>query len=192
MKLHLGPRDILFPIPAALIVSGSTTDTNIATVAWIGIMGSDPPTIAISLRQDRFTLKLIKKYCEFSVNIPSAKNYVEVDYCGIASGEKENKLLKTGFTPIAGRVIGTPIIKECPYNIECVVNNIIDNEDWNIIIGKIVETHIDEDMYEDEKIDIAKVDPLVYCSTIREYWSIGNKLGNSFNDGLRLSENEDE
>ena len=186
MKKHLGPKDILFPIPASIVVSGSTSDANIATVAWVGIMGSNPPTIAISLKQDRYTLKLIKEHNEFSVNIPSAKSHAEVDYCGLVSGESENKFHKTGFTPIQGEIIKTPLIKECPYNIECVVDRIVDVGEWSIVIGQIVETHIDADKYENDTIDITKVDPLVYCSTIREYWSIGNKIGDSFSDGLDL------
>ena len=186
MKERLGPKDIFFPIPASLIVSGAKNELNIATVAWIGIMGSNPPTIAISLEQSRYTLKLIKKYSEFSVNIPTVKSMAEADYCGLVTGENENKFDKSKFTPIPASIIGTPIIEECPYNIECIVNKIFSVNNWNIVIGEIVETHIDDDKCENGSIDIAKVDPLVYCSTIREYWSIGNKIGDGFSEGLKL------
>lgn len=35
-------------------------------------------------------------------------------------------------------------------------------------------------------IDMAKVNPLVYCATVREYWSLGEKLGNAFESGKEI------
>ena len=72
MKKQLGPSDAIFPVPAALIVSGMNEDVNIITLAWIGIVSSTPPTIGISLRKSRYSLGLIRKTKEFSVNIPTA------------------------------------------------------------------------------------------------------------------------
>ncbi len=67
MKKQCGPSDAFFPIPAALIVSGSIKEPNIITVAWIGIMGSSPPTIAISLDKSRYSRELIGAQKEFTV-----------------------------------------------------------------------------------------------------------------------------
>ena len=39
--------------------------------------------------------------------------------------------------------ISPPIIKECPYNIDCKVTHDIMIGDWALIPGEIVETHID-------------------------------------------------
>ncbi len=42
------------------------------------------------------------------------------------------------------------------------------------------------DLSKKGKIDISKVNPLVYCAQVREYWSMGDKLGNGFNAGKEL------
>ena len=189
MKKRLGPSDALFPVPAALIVSGVEDDVNIITIAWIGIASSTPPTIGISLRKTRHSLKLIRMYREFSVNIPSAAYLKEVDYCGITTGRKRRKFNDTGFTPIASMKIKPPIIKECPYNIECKVTHEITIGDWTLVLGEIVETHVDEDKADVSKragIDIAKINPLVYCAEVREYWQLGTLLGHGFNAGKEL------
>jgi len=188
MKIQLGPSDILFPVPAALIVSGTYEHPNIITVSWIGIMGSDPPVIAISLKHGRYSLELIRDSNEFTVNIPSAEHYRETDYCGLVSGRRRNKFNDTTFTPLRSVKIDTPIIKECPFNMECKVKNEIEVGEYVVFFGEIVETHIDEDKINTSnmKIDISKVNPLVYCATVREYWKLGKKLGKGFNVGKDL------
>ncbi|MBT3363610.1 MAG: flavin reductase family protein [Chloroflexi bacterium] len=187
MKVRLGPSDTMFPVPAALIVSGLDQKTNVMTCAWIGIVSSTPPTLAISLHKNRVSLSLIKDTGEFSVNLPTASQFEKVDYCGLVSGKKQNKLNNAGFTTIASSIIDTPIIKECPYNIECKVRHHIELGDWIMILGQILETHVDQDKIDTNgKPDIAKIDPLVYCATVRQYWSIGKKLGNGFSAGREL------
>jgi len=193
MKRRLGKQDIIFPIPAALVVSGNENTSNIITVAWIGIVSSTPPTIGISLRKNRYSLELIRESREFTVNIPSSDYYKETDYCGIVTGKERNKFTDTSLTPLPGTQINTPIIKECPYNIECRVTQEIELGDYILILGEIVETHIDEDKIEvGKKIDISKVNPLVYCATVREYWDLGQKLGNAFQAGKGLKEEDED
>jgi flavin reductase (DIM6/NTAB) family NADH-FMN oxidoreductase RutF len=188
-KIQLGPKDIIFPVPASLVVSGTFKNPNILTVSWIGMMSSNPHVIGISLRTDRYSYELIQKNKQFSVNIPSASNYVETDYCGIYSGRKNNKFKETGLTPIKSSKIEPPIIQECPFNMECVVVKELAFKDYHAIFGEIIETHVDSDkiiISESNRIDISKIDPLVYMATIREYWTIGKKLGNSFSAGKNV------
>lgn len=184
MKTQLGPTDIFFPIPAALIVSSTEETANIMTIAWIGMVSSTPPTIGISMTKSRYSLELINESKEFTVNIPSAKDFQKVDYCGIISGRKHDKFQEASLTPISSSKLKTPIIKECPYNMECTVTQTIELGEFILILGEVIETHIDTDKISNEidkeQIDIAKINPLVYCATVREYWRLGEKLGPAF------------
>jgi len=189
MKKQLGPSNAIFPVPASLVVSGRGEDANIITIAWIGIVSATPPTVGISIKKSRYSLEKIRESGEFTVNIPSADYFQKVDYCGLTTGRKRNKFKDTGFTPIESSKIGTPIIEECPYNMECKISQEIDVGGWVLILGEIIETHLDEDkvdLSEKGKIDISKVNPLVYCAQVREYWSMGDKLGYGFNAGKEL------
>ncbi|WP_256133694.1 flavin reductase family protein [Anaerovorax odorimutans] len=190
MKKHYKHKDILFPVPAALIVTGDIEHANIVTVAWIGIMGSDPEVIGISLKHDRYSLNSIEKYGEFTVNIPSSSLFRQVDYCGLTSGKVVDKFSETGFSKGKSIVVNTPIIEECPLNLECKVIKAIDIGQWKIFVGEIVETQLDADCIDiNEKVDINKIDPLVYIPTIREYWSIGTILGKAFDAGRCIKGN---
>jgi len=190
MKKQLGASDTFFPVPATLVVSGSGNEANIITVVWSGIVSSTPPTIGISLYKERYSLELIRKTGEFTVNIASADLVKETDYCGIISGRKTNKFSDTGLTPLPGAVVKSPIIEQCPYNMECKVVGEMELGDWILVLGEIVETHIDEDKIvenkEKNKIEISKVNPLTYCAGIREYWQLGDKVGDAFNVGKQL------
>ncbi len=189
MKKQLGPSNAIFPVPASLVVSGKGEDANIITIAWIGIVSATPPTVGISIKKSRYSLEKIRETGEFTVNIPSADYFEKVDYCGLTTGRKRNKFQDTGFTPIESSKIGTPIIEECPYNMECRISQEIDVGGWVLILGEIIETHLDEDkvdLSEKGKIDISKVNPLVYCAQVREYWSMGDKLGYGFDAGKEL------
>jgi len=183
-KKQLGATDTFFPIPAALIVSGTTP--NIITIAWIGIASSDPPTIQISVRKSRFSLELIRDLGEFTVNIPSANYFKETDYCGLVSGKTTDKFQDTGLTPLKSKKISVPLIKECPYNLECRKVKEVELGEYVVIFGEIVETHLDSDKIEDNRINMKKVNPLVYCARIREYWELGKKIGDGFEAGKEI------
>ena len=184
MKIQLRKKDILFPVPSALVVSGAGVKANIITIAWVGIVGSNPPAIGISLHKSRYSLSLIRETNEFTVNIPRQVDFKKVDYCGIVSGRKVNKFEKTGFTPIPGCKVHVPIIKECPFNLECKVLSEMEISGWTLVIGEILEANIDRDCCDEHnQVLTDKIDPLVYIPTIREYWSMGAKLGDSFKAG---------
>lgn len=188
MKKLFGPTGIFFPLPVALVACGTMEKPNIITIAWISMLDESPPTLGFSIRKERHSFELIQRYKEFSVNIPSSKYFKEVDLCGIYSGKNIDKFKETGLTPVRASKISAPIIKECPLNIECSLAKSVEINNRILFVAGILETHIDNDMIVDEKamkLDIKKASPLIYCSRIREYWSIGEKLGNAFSAGKK-------
>ncbi len=82
-------------------------------------------------------------------------------------------------------------IKECPLNLECKVMQEIKIGDYIMIIGEIVEAHVDDDKFFEgsNRINLKKLNPIMYCPTEREYWTIGEKLGNCFSSGKELKDN---
>ena len=153
------------------------------------MMGSDPPILAVSLKKGRHSLDIIKAAKEFTVNLPSASLFREVDYCGLVSGRKRHKFRDCGFSAAPGSVVKAPVVEECPFNLECRVVRDIEFGEWTVIFGEVVETHVDMAAFDPEtgKIDVSKVDPLAYCATIREYWNLGRRLGFAFDAGKGLS-----
>lgn len=190
MKTKLGPQRILFPLPTVLVVTGTMENANIATIAWISLLTSKPPTLGISVGTKGFTGDQILKNKEFTVNIASADIMQETDFCGITSGKDTDKFKETGLVKVPSSIIQAPIIEQCPLNLECKLT------EWKMIgttnhfIGEIVETHIDKDKIKDVKhwgsIDIEAFNPLVYISGLKEYRVLGKKVGDAYKIGKEL------
>jgi len=88
----------LFPAPAVLVSCG-VEKPNIITLAWVGTVCSDPPSLAIGVRPERFSHHLLEETGEFVVNIPSVDQVGIVDYCGQVSGRDVDKWEACGLTP---------------------------------------------------------------------------------------------
>ena len=57
-----------YPIPAALVTSGTMENSNVMTVAWTGVLNTDPAMVYISVRPSRYSYDLIKENKEFVIN----------------------------------------------------------------------------------------------------------------------------
>lgn len=186
-KKSLGAKDIFFPGPIAMIVAGEEEKYNIITVALMGLVNCEPPMISFTLSKSRYTCELIKKNKQVSINIASANNMESVDFCGLVSEREQDKLQITNLTLQAVKYGQIPIIKECCFHYIGDIIKEVEFDSMIMYIAEIKDTLIDEDKISlDNKIDIGKVNPLVYCTTIREYWSMGEKIGEGYREGLNL------
>ena len=78
----------------------------------------------------------------------------------------------------------TPIVEQCPLNFECRVMSEVPNGDYVLVIGEILETHVDEELVDDAgRIDVDALDPLVYIPGSREYRGLRGKVADAFKLG---------
>lgn len=183
MKKKIGPVERLFPMPCPLVVGGSLEEADALAVAWVNVIASTPPTIAMGLRESRHTLELLRKTQSFTVNIPRASQAAIVDFCGLASGRNVDKFARCGLTLEASSMVQAPIITELPYNIECRVTREVEVGSYCLVLGEIVEVHADEDVLAapgSDLVDIDRLDPLVYIAGVREYRRVGEKVADAF------------
>ncbi len=185
MKKSLGPTDRIYPMPCPLVLGGTMDQADALAVAWIGIASGKPPSVAAALRKTRRTLELIRESGEFTVNIPTAEQAAIADYFGIVSGRATDKFADTGWTLAPSLAVAAPIIVECPYNLECKVTQEVDMGEHVLVIGEIVQSHAEEAILDEtgEKVDVAKLDPLVYIAGSREYRRLGEKVADAFSIG---------
>ncbi|MFQ5819906.1 MAG: flavin reductase family protein [Candidatus Heimdallarchaeota archaeon] len=179
-KIMVTPFPAVVPSPAVMVsCKGKEKDSkpNIITLAWVGIVCSDPPTIGISIRPGRYSYSLIKESGEFVVNIPTEALLNEVDFCGMVSGKLVDKFRKTKLTPVPSEKVAAPLIKECPVNMECKLTQIIAVGAHDLFLGEIVTVHIDEAIMRNKGMDITKMTPIAYCSGSSDYWGLKGPLG---------------
>lgn len=70
-KQHWPPSAMMAPVPPALVSCGTVKKPNALTVAWTGIINTQPPKTYISVRPERYSYKLIKDSGEFVINLPT-------------------------------------------------------------------------------------------------------------------------
>jgi len=178
-KRTIKPSTFLAPVPVALV---STQDKggrpNIITVAWTGVVCSDPPMLSISLRPSRYSHGIIRETGEFVVNIPSVDIIRQVDYCGITSGKDVDKYRETGLTPVDSERVAPPAIRECPISMECQLTEIVPLGIHDLFLGEILATRVSEEAIDGKgNVRMEIVNPLGYCPIDRSYRAMGDALG---------------
>jgi len=187
MKTRLGAQTYIYPMPALLVGVDVGGKANFMTVAWGGIANSEPPMITVAIRHSRYSLKGIRENQAFSVNIPSTDQVAEADYCGMTSGAKVDKVAACQFQVFYGAVAGAPLIEQCPVNLECRVEHILNLGTHALVVGRIEETHASQDCLTDGKLDAAKIKPLVFTITpSTHYQALGEVIAPAFSVGKRI------
>jgi flavin reductase (DIM6/NTAB) family NADH-FMN oxidoreductase RutF len=166
----------LRPVPVVLVSCGHGEQANIITIAWTGILCSDPPQVGIGVRPSRHSHELIQEMGEFVVNIPGEGLLDKVDYCGFVSGRETDKFAAQGLTPVPGSAVQTPIIAECPINIECRLAHTLSLGSHDLFIGQVVAVQISQEALDEQgRIDNDKLKPILFTGD--EYWGLGSWLG---------------
>jgi len=178
-KKLLEPQTILFPLPAVM-VSCQRKDgkPNIITLAWVGVVCSEPPMVGIAIRKGRYSHGIIKDSMEFVINVPTQKLLKATDFCGTKSGKNIDKFAESKLNPIKAEKVKAPLIKECPVNLECVVKQILELGSHDLFISEIVATHIDSEIIDSSgKLDVGKMGLFCYCPKAHEYRAVSEALG---------------
>jgi len=188
MKKALGPNTLLYPTPSVVVGTyDKEGKANVMTAAWAGICCSDPPCIGVSLRKATYTYGNIVERKAFTVCIASDDYVKEVDYFGIATGRKGDKLLAAGLTPVGSASVDAPYVKEFPYALECTLIHTIELGLHTQFIGRIVDVVAEESVLDEKgRIDPLKVKPLVFAPGFKQYYSLGTPLGRAFSIGKAL------
>ena len=179
MKRLFKPSTDLIPTPVVLVtVQGKQGPPNIITLAWVGVVNSDPPMVGIGIRPDRHSYGSLMETREFCVNIPHAGMTRAVDVCGIVSGKDKDKFALTGLTPEAASKVTPPLIRECPVNLECRLVHTLELGSHTLFVGEIVAVHRDEAILDEKgKISMDKFAAIAYCPGVHDYRAVGEKLG---------------
>ena len=82
---------LLSPVPPALVTCKDGEHENVLTIAWTGIVNSDPPKTYISVRPSRHSYEMIKKSGVFAVNLTTKELVKSADWCGVYTGAKVDK-----------------------------------------------------------------------------------------------------
>jgi flavin reductase (DIM6/NTAB) family NADH-FMN oxidoreductase RutF len=175
-KVVKKPFVALRPVPVVLVSCGHGEQANIITIAWTGIVCSNPPQVGISVQPVRHSHGLIRETGEFVVNIPGVGLLDEMEYCGFVSGRDSDKFACQGLSPAPGSAVQTSIIVECPINIECRLAHTLPLGSHDLFVGEVVAVQLSEEVVDERgRVDTSKLNPILFTGD--EYWGLGSFLG---------------
>ncbi len=184
MRKNFGAKTWLYPMPVLIIGTYDENGLpNAMNAAWGGIY--DTNQVMVCLSDDHKTTENIKNNGAFTVSFATAETVVPCDYVGIVSAnDVPDKPAKAGFTTVKSGFVNAPIINELPMTVECKLLKF--NED-GICIGEIVNVSADESILDENgKVDVKKLDPIIYDSVTHAYWGFGERVGQAFSDGKKI------
>lgn len=148
-KTVFKPGTMLNPVPAVMVSCGDDTVNNIITIAWTGIINSDPPITYVSVRKSRYSHDIIERTGEFVINLTTEKLTFAADYCGVRSGRDVDKFKEMKLTAAESKEVSCPSIEESPVNIECRVMEMKEYPTHDMFIAEIVSVSVDDSLMDE-------------------------------------------
>jgi flavin reductase (DIM6/NTAB) family NADH-FMN oxidoreductase RutF len=159
-KLLIGS---IIPRPIAFVTSTSQNGVlNGAPFSYFNIVSSNPPLVSISIQRSggkqKDTARNILETKEFVIHVVDDLNVDQINQTAASLPPDQSEISLANLTPIESTRVSVPGVKEAKVRFECILEHSIelggvDTPGTDLIIGKIVQVHIDEKIYENGRID---------------------------------------
>ena len=167
---------LLAPVPPVLVSCADGDRKNVFTVAWTGIINSDPPKTYISVRPSRYSYDIIKKSGVFAINLTSKDLARAADWCGVCTGAKNNKFEKCGLATEPAKEIDCPVLSDSPVTLECRVCEVIPLGTHDMFLADIVAVDVRSDLIDETgKLHLEKAGLVAYAHG--DYYELGRRIG---------------
>jgi flavin reductase (DIM6/NTAB) family NADH-FMN oxidoreductase RutF len=183
-KIEIGKGRVYYPMPCSLVGANVAGKPNFLTVAWFTMVNPEPPYLAIAMNKAHYTNAGIKENGTFSVNIPSSQMAEVTDYCGLVSGSKVDKgaLFETYY----GKLKTAPMIRECPFSVECKLVQTVEFPAEELFIGEIIAAYCENECLAEGMPDLKKINPFLLIMPDRTYFTIGKEIGPAWGLGKKF------
>ena len=110
-----------------------------ATVNWVTQSAFTPPLVVAAVKADSGTYKTVKAAKTFALNM-LGKDHKGLAFAffrpaDVSDGKLSGQSYRKGAT-------GAPILSDAPGVVECKVTDIIERGDHHIVVGEVVEAHL--------------------------------------------------
>ena len=160
-KLLIGS---IIPRPIAFVTSISQDGVlNGAPFSYFNIVSSNPPLVSVSIQRSggkqKDTARNILETKEFVIHVVDDLNVDQINQTAASLPPDQSEISLANLTPIDSTLISVPGVKEAKVRFECRLEHSVElggddtTPGTDLIIGRIVQVHIDEKIYENGRID---------------------------------------
>ena len=126
--------------PVVLVTTHDGNKSNVMTISWTMVVDFTP-IFAMTTGPWNYSFAALQKTKECVISIPTVDMLDKVVGVGTCSGADTDKFGKFMLTPVKGKHVRAPLIKECLANIECKVVDIVKKH--NIVVLEGVAAYFD-------------------------------------------------
>lgn len=167
---------LLSPVPPAMVTCSDGERDNVLTVAWTGIVNSEPPKTYISVRPTRHSHAMIKKSGEFAINLTTKELVRAADWCGVFTGAKVDKFERCRLEREPANEIACPILAASPLALECRVTDVIPLGTHDMFLADIVAVDVDDSLIDENgRLHLERAGLVAYAHG--DYFELGKRLG---------------
>lgn len=164
----IGKTTFLSPVPAVMLSCRGTEPgfdrDNLITVAWAGVVNSDPPMISVSIRPERHSYSQIVQSGVFCLNLIDRSLCRATDYCGVKSGRDVDKFKEMGLTAREIEGFPVPAVDGAPAFLCCRVFKQVPLGSHDMFIANVEQVFVREDLFdEDGSLHMARADLIAYA-----------------------------
>ena len=164
----IGPTTLLAPVPAVMLSCRGTEPgfdrDNLITVAWTGVVNTDPPMLSVSIRPSRHSYAQIAQSGMFCLNLISRQMCRAADYCGVKSSRDVDKFQETGLHARAVEGFDAPAIEEAPAFLCCRVAQRIPLGSHELFLCAIDQVYARGDLFDaDGSLHLERAELIAYA-----------------------------
>ena len=154
----------IIPRPVAFVTTLSDEGiVNAAPYSFFNIVSSHPPMVAVSVQRMDGEMKDTSRNAiarnEFVVHISDETYIEEITKTAKTLPANQSELNETSLTTVESTKVSVPGIREASVRLECTLEKVVtlgdegNSPSGDLIIGRVVQYHIREDIYENGRID---------------------------------------
>ena len=168
---------LLGPIPPALVTCGTVERPNVLTVAWTGIVNTQPPMTYLSVRPVRNSHPVIVESGEFVINLVEEPLLGALDYCGTHSGRTVDKFAACALTALPACEVKAPLVAEASVSIECRICETLHLGSHDMFVADVLAVHAAPHLLDESgKLCFDRSKLVGYANS--QYFGQGALLGN--------------
>ena len=164
----IGATTFLSPVPVVVVSCKGTQEgfdaDNLITIAWAGVVNSDPPMISVSVRPERHSFPQIVQSGEFIVNLIDKPLCKAADFCGVKSGRDVDKFAALGLEKKYVEGFSCAAIASAPAFACCKVVQQVHLGTHDMFIGQVKQVYVRDDLFDaDGSLHMNRADLIAYA-----------------------------
>ncbi len=131
----------MIPYGIYVLTAEDGGDVAAATVNWVTQTSFDPPLVVIGMKADSGAYQIAKRAGHFALNVlgkgQQGAAFAFFKPAEVADGKISGEAYRAGTTD-------APLLDSAPAAVECKVAEIVERGDHHIVIGEVVDAHVNK------------------------------------------------